>query len=101
MLTNSKQISHDSYGAALVSDWLVFFSSMARMKKMPRMGEDRKVLQVRTWGEVHVEPVEPPVPVEPPIPDVEVPPTLGEIERRSAEAKKLEEVGRLLELPPT
>ena len=90
-------MSHDSCLAALASAWLAFFSSMARTKKRPRMGDGRKALQVRTWAEVHVEPVEPPALVEPPVPGVEAPPTPGEIERRRAEAEKLEEVGRSLE----
>ena len=38
---------------------------------------------------------------EPPVPTEEAPPTLGEVERRKIEARKLEEVGRLLELSPT
>ena len=94
-------MSHDSHTAALASDWLIFFSSMARTKKTPRMREGRKALQVRTRAEVHAapeeEPVEPPALAEPPVPDVEAPPILNAIERRMAEVEKLEEVGRLLE----
>ena len=90
-------MSHGSHEAALASDWLPFFSSMAKMKKTPRMGEGRKALQVQTRAEVHVKPVGPPALVEPPVPDVEAPPTPSEMERRRAEAEKLEEVGRSLE----
>ena len=64
MLINSQQMSCDSHKAALASDWLAFFSSMARTKKMPRMGEGRKALQVRTRAEVHSE-QEPPVLADP------------------------------------
>ena len=61
-------MSHDSHEAALASDWLVVFSSMARTKKMPRMGEGRKTLQVRTRVDVHVE-QEPPALADPPVPE--------------------------------
>ena len=64
MLINSKQMSCDFHKAALASDWLAFFSSMARTKKTPRMGEGRKALQVRTRMEVHSE-QELPVPAAP------------------------------------
>ena len=102
MLTNSKQMSHDSCEASLVSDWLVSFNfSMARTKKMPQMGEGRKALQVKTWAEVQAAPVKPPVPAEPPVPDVEATPTPGEIERRRMESEKLEEAERSLESSPT
>ena len=37
----------------------------------------------------------------PPVPEMEAPPTPKEIEKRMAEAEKLEEVGRLLESSPT
>ena len=53
-------------------------------------------------------PAELPVPAEPPAPTdpgqpttAEAPPTMGEVERRRIEVRKLEEVGRLLELSPT
>ena len=67
-------MSHDSCEAALAFDWLAFFSSMARTKKTPRMGEGRKALQVKTRAEVHVE-AEPPALADPPVPEVETPPT--------------------------
>ena len=84
-------MSHDSCRAALASDWLVFFSSMARTKITPRKGEKGKPKKVKTRVEVHVQPEEPPVP------EVEAPPTPSEMERRRAEAERLEELGRLLE----
>ena len=92
-------MSCDSCKAALASDWLAFFSSMARTKKMPRMGEGRKPLQVRTRAEVHVPPDEPPALVEPPVPEVEAPPTLHEMERRRAEVEKFREVARCITDP--
>ena len=50
---------------------------------------------------MHAAPVEPPVLAEPQVPDVKVPPTPGEVERRTVEAEKLGEVGRSWELTPT
>ena len=61
---------------------------------MPRMGEGRKALQVRTRGEVHSE-QQPLMPTDPPVPEVETPPTQSELEKRIEEAEKLGEVGRL------
>ena len=77
-------MSHDSCAPALASDWLVFFSSMARMKQMLRMGDGKKALQIKTMVEVHAAPkeapLEPPVLVEPPVLDVEAPST--QVEKR-------------------
>ena len=84
-------MSHDSHKAALACDWLVFFSNMAGIKEMPRMGEGRKALQVRTRADVHAE-QELQVLVDPPVPEVEAPPTLSSMEKRIAKAE-----GRLLE----
>ena len=81
----------------LLIGWFSFNSSMARAKIMPRKGEKVKTQKVKTWAEVYAAPVEPQVPAEPPVPYVETPPTLGKVERRKVEAKKLEEVGRSLE----
>ena len=92
MLINSQQMSHDSYKAALASDWLAFFSCMARMKKMPRMGDGRKALHVMTRAEVHSE-QEPPVPADPSVAEVETPPTQSELGKRIEEAEKMREVG--------
>ena len=94
VLINSKQMSCDSYEADLASDWLVFFSSMARTKIMPRKGEKGKPKKVKTRAEVHAQPEEPPVPVELPVHEVEAPPALSEMERRRAEAEKLGEMER-------
>ena len=88
-------MSHDSCKAALASDWLAFLSSMARTKKMPRMGEGRKVLQFRTRAEVHAE-WEPQAPEDPPVPEVEASPTLSKMENRIAEAEKFGEVARVI-----
>ena len=94
-------MSHDSCTAALASNWLVFFSSMARTKVTPRKADEQKTKKVKTRTEVHAAPVDPPVLAEPPVPDVETPPTPSEIERRRAEAEKLEEVRRSPELSLT
>ena len=85
----------------LLIGWFSFNSSMARMKKMPWMGEGWKALEIKTWTEVHVAPVELPALAEPPAPDLEAPHTLGETERRRVEVEKLEEVGRSTELSST
>ena len=61
------------------------------MKKTPQMGKGRKALKIKKKAEVHAMLA----------PDEEAPPTTGKIERRKVEAKKLEEVGRSLELSPT
>ena len=99
MLSNSKQMSHDSHGAALACDWLVFFSSMARTKITPMKGKKGKPKKVKTRAEVHVQPGEPPVLAEHPVPELEFPPTLSEMERRRAEAEKLEEVAGVVTNP--
>ena len=91
MLLNSKQMSHDSQEAALVSVWLAFFSNMARTKMMLRMGEGRKALQVRPRAEAHAK-LEPQVLAETPAAKVEAPPTPSEMEKRIAEVEKLGEV---------
>ena len=80
-------MSHDSRKAALTSDWLIFFSSMARTKITCRKGEKGKHKKVRTRAEVHGLPKELPVLVVTPVPEVEDPPTLGEMERRRAEQR--------------
>ena len=68
---------------------------MARMKVTLMKGDDRKAQKIRMRVEVHAVPAEPPAPVE------EAPPTPGKMERRKVEAKKLEDIRRLLELSPT
>ena len=90
-LTIQKQMSHDSCAAVVASDWLAFFSSMARTKITPRKGDKGKTNKVKTRAEVHVEP-EPPALAEPPAPDMEAPPTLIEMERRRAEAGEVTRV---------
>ena len=54
MLINSKKISHDSHKAALASDWLAFFSRMARTKVTMRKGQKGKPKKVkmRAWGKM-------------------------------------------------
>ena len=100
MPINSKQMLHDSHESTLATDWLDFFSSMARTKKIPRMGEGRKALQVRTRAEVHSE-QEPPALADSPVPEVETHPTQSELETRIEEAEKVAEVGRSPETLPT
>ena len=78
-----------THKAALASDWLIFFSSMAQMKITPRKEEKGKPKEVKMRAEVHAQPQEPPVPVDPPVPEMEVPPTPQETERRMAEVEKL------------
>ena len=94
-------MSFDSHEAAVVFDWLVFFSSMARTKIMPRKGDKKKTKKVKTRAEVHAAPMESQTSAESLVPDVEVPPTLSEMERRRAEVEKLGEVRRSLELSLT
>ena len=53
---------------------------------MPRMGGG-KVLQVRTWAQVHAAGT--PSAGRPPVPEVEVPPTSSEMEKGIAEAEKV------------
>ena len=62
---------------------------------MPRMGEGRKALQVRTRVDVHAE-LEPPALVDPPVPEVETPPTWSKMEKRIAEVEKLGEVAGVI-----
>ena len=85
---------------ALASDWLVFFSSMARTKNMTRMEEGRSVLQVRTRVEVHSE-QDPQHWQTAPVPEVVTPPTQSELDKRIEEVERLGEVGRLPESSPT
>ena len=58
-------------------------------------------MKVMTWEEVHVAPTEFPALAEPPEPTKEALTTLGKVERRRVDARKLEDVGRSLESPPT
>ena len=73
---------------------------MERMKKDAQDGGGQKGSGDKTRVEVHAAPMEPPAPMGPPGADMETPPTLGEIERRT-EVEKLGEVGRLPESSPT
>ena len=59
---------------------------MPRTKKMPRMGEGKRALQVQTRAEVHTE-QEPPVLVDPPVPEVETALMQSELERKVEEAE--------------
>ena len=74
---------------------------MARTKKMPQMGEGKRVLQVRMRTEVQEEAQEPPVLVDPPAPEVEQAPTQEELAQQVGEAERLGEVGRSPESSPT
>ena len=77
------------------------------MKKMLRMGERKRALQVWSTAEVHAEPQEPPALVDSSVPERETPPvqselpTWSELEKRVEEAERLGEVGRSLESLPT
>ena len=84
VLIDSKQMSCGPCKAALASDWLAFFSSMAQTKITPCKGEKGKPGKVRTRAEVHAL-SEPPVLEDPPVPEMETPPIPQEIEKRIAE----------------
>ena len=53
------------------------------------------ITQHKTWAGVHVVPTEPPVLAEPPVSTEKAPPTLGEVEKRRVEARKLRRGGEV------